>query len=73
MPGPEQASTLIKITVPHRVGRDVFEHLDLMGFSATYLYDSYEGVAIDVRDEYFFGRKSGRTWDAGPPQEGEGA
>ena len=59
--------TLTKITVPHRAGREILEHLDLMGFSATHLYDSYEGAAIDVIDDYTISRKSGRVWDVRPP------
>jgi hypothetical protein len=43
-----------------------------MGFSATYLYDSYEGAAIDVIDDYNFSRTSGQVWDVRPPSVGDG-
>jgi hypothetical protein len=68
----QQPPTLRKIMVPHQAGRGVLEHLDLMGFSATYLYDSYEGAAIDVIDDYNFSRTSGQVWDVRPPSVGDG-
>jgi len=44
-----------------------YNALDITGFSATHLYGNYEGVAIDVRDDYNFDRKSGKVWDKRPP------
>jgi hypothetical protein len=54
---------LTKIVVPHNIGREVLEHLDLMGISATHLYDSHEGAAIDVVNEYGYSKKTARAWD----------
>jgi len=39
---------LTKVLIPHKVGREIFERLELMGITATHLYDSHEGAALDV-------------------------
>jgi hypothetical protein len=67
VPG-HHAPVLTKITISHKAAPDVLRHLDLMGFSATYLYGSYEGAALDVIDDYIFPRTSGRVWDLQPPE-----
>ena len=54
---------LTKILVPHSIGREVLEHLDLMGISATHLYDSHEGAAIDVINGYSYSKRTARAWD----------
>jgi hypothetical protein len=54
---------LTKIVVPHSLGRDILEHLDLMGISATHLYDGYEGATIDVINDYNYSKKTARAWD----------
>jgi FRG domain len=54
---------LTKVFLPHRQGRDVLQRLDLMGISATHLYDSHEGAAIDVVNSYNYDRKMGHVWD----------
>ena len=38
-----------------------------MGITATHLYDSHEGAALDVINAYNYGRKTGRAWDVGVP------
>jgi len=50
--------TLTKITAPHRIAREVMERLDLMGLSATHLYDDAEGAAIDVINEYIYSKNT---------------
>ena len=54
---------LTKIVVPHGIGRDVLERLDLMGISATHLYDNHEGATIDVINDYNYSKKTARAWD----------
>ena len=54
---------LTKIIAPHSIGREVLERLDLMGISATHLYDSHEGAAIDVVNEYSYSKRTARAWD----------
>ena len=54
---------LTKVLIPHKFGREIFERLDLMGMTATHLYDSHEGAAADVINGYNYGRKTGYAWD----------
>ena len=54
---------LTKVILPHHIGRGVLERLDLMGISATHLYDSHEGAATDVINEYNYSKKTNRAWD----------
>jgi hypothetical protein len=67
IPGPIELPALTKIIIPHQIVGDVLQRLDITGFSATHLYENYEGAAIDVRDDYNFDRKSGKVWDKRPP------
>ena len=61
---PDSAEPMLtKIIVPHSIGREVLERLDLMGISATHLYDSHEGAAIDVVNEYGYSKRTARAWD----------
>ena len=48
IPGPATESALTKVIIPHKVGREIYERLQIMGVTATHLYDSHEAVAIDV-------------------------
>ena len=61
--GMDRKAMLAKVQVPHKVAREIFERLELMGVTATHLYDSHEGAAIDVINAYNYGRKTGRAWD----------
>jgi FRG domain len=54
---------LTKVLMPHKFGREIFERLELMGITATHLYDSHEGAAADVINAYNYGRKTGYAWD----------
>ena len=54
---------LTKVTIPHKIVSEVFQRLDLMGVSASHLYDSHEGAAADVINAYNYGRKTGYAWD----------
>jgi hypothetical protein len=67
VPGPDEKVMLTKVLIPHKVGREIFERLELMGITATHLYDSHEGAALDVVNAYNYGRKTGRAWDVGLP------
>ena len=67
VPGPDGKVMLTKVLIPHKVGREIFERLELMGITATHLYDSPEGAALDVINAYNYGRKTGRAWDVGLP------
>lgn len=49
---------LTKVIIPHKFGREVFERLELMGVTATHLYDSHEGAAADVINAYSYGRRT---------------
>jgi hypothetical protein len=55
--------TLTKIFAPHKMAREVLEHLDVMGISATHLYDDAEGAAIDVVNEYVYQKTTNLAWD----------
>jgi translation initiation factor 2B subunit (eIF-2B alpha/beta/delta family) len=57
---------LIKVLIPHNAGREVFERLEIMGITATLLYDSREGAVMDVVNAYNYGRKTGYAWDVQP-------
>jgi hypothetical protein len=65
VPGLDEKVMLTKVLIPHKVGREIFERLELMGITATHLYDSPEGAALDVINAYNYGRKTGRAWDVG--------
>lgn len=66
VPGPNRTVMLTKVLAPHSIGRDVLERLDLMGITATHLYDSPEGAATDVVNEYNYSKKTARAWDLLP-------
>jgi hypothetical protein len=71
VPGPDEKVMLEKVLIPHKVGREIFERLELMGITATHLYDSHEGAALDVINAYNYGRKTGRAWDVSLPPGGD--
>jgi hypothetical protein len=58
-------AVLTKIVAPHKIARDVMERLDLMGISATHLYDDAEGAAIDVINGYVYSKNTADAWDMG--------
>jgi hypothetical protein len=67
VPGPHEKVMLLKVLIPQKVGREIFERLELMGITATHLYDSQEGAALDVINAYNYGRRTGRAWDVNLP------
>jgi hypothetical protein len=58
---------LTKVLIPHRAGREVFERLEIMGITATHLYDSHEGAVMDVVNAYNYGPRAGYAWDVQIP------
>jgi len=54
---------LTKLLIPHKVGREIFEKLEIMGATASFLYENHEGAATDVINSYNYGRRTGRAWD----------
>jgi hypothetical protein len=64
---PHNRVMLTKVLIPHNAGREVFERLEIMGITATHLYDSHEGAVMDVVNDYNYGRKTGYAWDIKPP------
>jgi hypothetical protein len=58
---------LTKVLIPDKFGREILERLELMGITATHLYESHEGAAADVINAYNYGRKTGYTWDIAVP------
>jgi FRG domain len=64
---PHNRTMLTKVLIPHKAGKEVFERLDIMGITATLLYDSHEGAVMDVVNAYNYGRKTGHAWDVLPP------
>jgi FixJ family two-component response regulator len=67
VPGPSEKTIITKVIIPHSVGAEVFERLELTNNTATYLYDSHEGAALDVINAYNYGRKTGHAWDVRLP------
>jgi hypothetical protein len=63
--GPDSLSSalLTKVVIPHGVGREIFERLEIMGVTATLLFEDHEGAATDVINAYNYGRRTGRAWD----------
>ena len=61
-------AVLTKVLIPHKVGRDIFERLDILGVSATHLFGNPEGAAYDVINAYSYGRKTGWAWDVRTPR-----
>jgi hypothetical protein len=61
--GGSSEAALTKIIAPHKMAREVLEHLDLMGISATHRYDDAEGAAIDVINEYVYQKTTASAWD----------
>jgi hypothetical protein len=67
-PGPgEPTPVLTKLLIPHVVGREIFERLELMGITASLLFENPEGAATDVVNSYNYGRRVGRAWDVTYP------
>ena len=62
-PDMNHKEALIRVLIPQKVGKEIFERLELMGISATHLFGNAEGAASDVINAYNYGRKSGRAWD----------
>jgi FRG domain len=60
---PTKDVMLTKVLIPHEFGREIFERLELMGITATHLYDGHEGAAADVINAYNYSRKTGYAWD----------
>jgi hypothetical protein len=54
---------LTKVIIPHKVGREIFERLEIMGATATILFENPEGAATDVINGYNYARKTGQAWD----------
>ena len=63
VPGPLDAPVLTKVLIPHKVGRDIFERLEIMGITASLLFENHEDAATDVINSYNYGRRTGRAWD----------
>ena len=59
----DNAFVLTKIVAIHKIAREVMERLDLMGISATHLYDDAEGAAIDVINGYVYSKSTAAAWD----------
>jgi|CZKN01.1.fsa_nt_gi hypothetical protein len=59
----EYSPTLPKVFVPCSVAGEAFSRLELMGISATRLYDDRSGAAADVKNAYNYSRKTGYAWD----------
>jgi len=67
IPGPEgQPVILRKFLVPHAAASEVFRRLELMNINATKLID-HEGLSADVRNAYYYNRKTGYAWDVRLP------
>jgi hypothetical protein len=65
--GRELAATLLtKVLIPHKVGREIFERLEIMGVTATLLFENHEGAATDVINGYNYSRRTGQAWDVRP-------
>ena len=61
--GTEPGIILTKVLVPHKAGTEIFEKLEIMGVTATVLFENHEAAAWDVINAYNYGRKTGRAWD----------
>ena len=59
---PENA-TLTKVIIPKSCASDAFRRLELMGFSATYLYGDHSGAVPDIYNAYNYNRKVSDPWD----------
>jgi hypothetical protein len=59
----ELVPVLTNVLIPHKVGRDIFERLEIMGVTASLLFENHEGAATDVINSYNYARKVGRAWD----------
>jgi hypothetical protein len=62
---------LTKVLILRSLAREVFSRLDLMGITATRLYDDHSGAAADVYNAYNYDRRTGYAWDdrMSPPDE----
>lgn len=65
--GENTTPTLTKIIIPHSIGQEIFERLEITNNTATFLYNSPEGAALDVINAYNYAPRAGRTWDVGLP------
>jgi hypothetical protein len=54
---------LTKVLIPHKVGREIMERLEIMAVTATLLFESHEGAVADVVNGFNYGRRTGRAWD----------
>jgi hypothetical protein len=61
--GGPSPTILTKVLIRHKVGRQIFERLEIMGITATLLFENHEGAATDVINAYNYGRRTGRAWD----------
>ena len=60
---PVNSPALTKVFIPHRVGREIMERLDIVGATATLLFENPEGAATDVINGYSYHRTRGRAWN----------
>jgi hypothetical protein len=63
IPVPHELHVLTKVLIPHKMARDVFERLEIMGVTASMLFENHEGAATDVINSYNYGRRTGQAWD----------
>jgi FixJ family two-component response regulator len=59
----EGPKILTKVLIPHKVGREIMERLEIMAVTATLLFESHEGAVSDVVNGFNYGRRTGRAWD----------
>ncbi len=59
--------TLTKVFIPRSLAPDAFSQLELMGVTATKLFDDHSGAAADVCNAYNYNRKTGYAWDLSMP------
>ncbi len=63
IPGPTNYPVLTKVIIPHRVGREIMERLEMVGAKGTLLFEDHEGAVFDVVNSYNYGRRTGHAWD----------
>jgi hypothetical protein len=60
---PYALPALTKVLIPHKIASDIFARLEIMGVTASMLFENHEGAATDVINSYNCGRRTGRAWD----------
>jgi hypothetical protein len=54
---------LTKLLIPHSLGREIMERLEIMAITPTLLFESHEGAVSEVVNSFNYGRRTGRGWD----------